>query len=153
MTERLRRRYGAHPAHLPAHLAVFAVAAWAVAQIVAGGSWINYLAWFVGGALLHDLVFLPGYSALGRGLEQARRLRRADRAAINYIRVPAAISGVLLLVYFPLIFGLSDRNYRNDTGHSAHGYLRNWLLITAGLFLASGLLYLLRRARRRNRAT
>ena len=51
---------------------------------------------------------------------------------------------MLLLVYFPLILGLSSTNYRNDTGHRLAGYARNWLLITAALFLVSALIYVIR---------
>ena len=76
---------------------------------------------------------------LGLGPAQAAARRRLSIR--NHVRAPAAISGVLLLVYFPLILGLSSANYRNDTGHRLAGYTRNWLLITAGLFLVSALVY------------
>ena len=56
---------------------------------------------------------------------------------VNHIRAPALISGLLLLVYFPLILGPAGPEYLNATGHPLHGYLRNWLLITAALFLGS----------------
>ncbi len=154
MIASFQRRYGATPLHLLGHAATFAVSVWAFAQIVGGGSVINYAAWFVGAALLHDLVLLPLYSGMDRALAIAARRRSDVRAAvpwINHVRVPAAIAGVLLLVYFPLILGLSSRNYRNDTGHSLHGYARNWLLITAGLFLVSGLIYAIRRIRTASR--
>jgi hypothetical protein len=54
-----------------------------------------------------------------------------------------------LLVYFPVILGFSSVNYRADSGHALSGYTRNWLLICAGLFLASGLLAATRAAARR----
>jgi Na+/melibiose symporter-like transporter len=144
--------YGSNPLHLLAHVGVFFVAAWAIDQIVGGGSVINWAAWFLGAALLHDLVLLPSYSALDRVLGRATRAGPAsDRPpVINYIRVPAVVAGILLLVYFPLILGYSARNYRHDTGHSLAGYTRNWLLICAGVFLASALLYVARTARRRH---
>ena len=149
---RLRRAYGAGPLHLLGHLAAFAIAAYAVVQILGGGSWVNYVAWFVGAALLHDLVLLPLYSVadrLSRGLTGAGGPGRLPDGPpiVNHVRAPAVISGVLLLVYFPLILGLSDVNYRRDTGQAPEGYLRNWLLITAGLFLASAVVYLVRRRR------
>jgi Na+/melibiose symporter-like transporter len=148
-----RRLYGSNPLHLIGHLAVFFVAGWAIDQIIGGGTIINWMAWFVGAALLHDLVLLPLYSLADRGLVNngGNRVARAARRRtwVNYIRVPAAISAILLLVYFPVILGYSSTNYRNDTGHSLTGYTRNWLLVTAGLFVGSALIYVVRSMRRR----
>jgi hypothetical protein len=163
MSPWLHRRYGSGPLHLVGHLAAFAIAGWAIAQILGGGAVVNWTAWFLGAVLLHDLVLVPLYSSLDRGLGLAgrRRPRGFRRPIGNHLRVPAAISGILLVVYFPLILGLSATNYRNDTGHRLEGYTRNWLLITAGLFLASAIVYVIRaapryrhgrpRARRRSR--
>jgi hypothetical protein len=150
-----RRLYGANPLHLIGHLVLFAIAGFAIVQILGGGAWVNWIAWFVGAALLHDLVLLPLYSVLDRGLGIVGRgaaARRPRVPLINYLRAPALISGVLLIVYFPLILGLSSRNYRNDTGHQLAGYTRNWLLITAALFLVSAVGYALRVRPRRTRA-
>jgi hypothetical protein len=124
------------------HAAAFAVAAYAIAQIVRGGSIVNFAAWFAGAAVLHDLVLLPLYSLLDRLAHAPSRRRTAARVAvINHVRVPALISGLLLLVYFPLIFGLSDRNYFEASGHHLSGYARHWALITAALFALSALIY------------
>ncbi len=149
-----RRHYGANPLHLLAHLAAFAIVAFAFAQIVAGGTVINFAVWFVGAAVLHDLVALPLYSVLNRiahvGIIRAAEARfTPDLSAygvpvINHIRAPAVISGVLLLVYFPVIFGPGDSTYFAATGHHLHGYGRNWLLITAVLFSGSALVYAVR---------
>jgi fumarate reductase subunit D len=152
-----RRRYGAGPLHLLAHVAAFVIAVYAFAQIFSGGKVVNFVAWFVGAAVLHDLVFFPLYSGLDRLAHHGtrRHLHRHDVPVINYLRVPALISGLLLLIYFPLILGLPDRNYLHATGHPIEGYARNWLLITAALFTGSALLYairLRRRARRRPRS-
>jgi hypothetical protein len=123
MIASFRRLYGANPLHLIGHLVVFAIAGFAIVQILGGGAWVNWIAWFVGAALLHDLVLLPLYSGLDRGLGIVGRgagARRPRVPVINYLRAPAVISGVLLIVYFPLILGLSGRNYRNDTSHGRH---------------------------------
>ena len=154
MIASFRRHYGAGPLHLIGHMVAFLVAAWAIAQILGGGNIINWIAWFVGAALLHDLVLLPVYSLLDSGalLAHRRRSRAHHRVPmINHLRTPALISGVLLVVYFPVILGLSDRNYFDDTGHRLAGYTRNWLLITAALFAASAIVYVIRTARRRAR--
>jgi hypothetical protein len=133
------------------HAAAFAVAAYALAQIVRGGSVVNFIVWFAGAAVLHDLLLLPSYSLLDR-LARAprRRLAREGVAVINHVRAPALISGLLLLVYFPLILGLSEPNYFAATGQHLQGYLRSWLEITAALFASSALVYAIRvlRARR-----
>lgn len=150
-----RRLYGAGPLHLIAHAGLFFVAGWSIDQILGSHKIINWLIWFLGAALLHDLVLLPAYSALDRGLRRVGRrgrgpgARAPNSALINHLRIPAAVAGILLLVYFPVILGFSSRNYRADTGHALAGYTRNWLLICAGLFLASALLAGVRAAARR----
>ena len=154
-----RRLYGAGPLHLIAHLGLFFVAGWSIDQILGSHKIVNWLIWFLGAALLHDLVLLPAYSALDRGLRRVARpartggprsdTRAPNSALINHLRVPAAVAGILLLVYFPVILGYSSHNYRADTGHALSGYTRNWLLICAGLFLASALVAGARAAARR----
>ena len=119
---RLRRRYGAGPWHLAGHLIALAIG--------------------------HDLILLPAYSVLDRSarslLARLPRRRPARVPMVNHLRAPALISGLLLLIYAPLISGRADYGYRLDSGHPAAGYLRNWLLISAALFLGSGLIYLAR---------
>ena len=151
MIPRFRKVYGATPLHLLGHLLAFAAFAWALSQILGGGYVVNYIAWFVGAAVLHDIVVLPIYSLIDRiGRREGRRAWGARfGSAINYVRAPAIISAILLLVYSPEIIGYSAKNYRDDTGHPLPSILTNWLLVTAGLFLASALLYAARRVRPR----
>jgi len=140
-----RRVYGSGLLHLAAHLAAFGIAGFALAQIVDGGAWVNFVAWFAGAAVLHDLVLLPLYSLLDRvGVSFHVRLPRARVPVVNHVRVPALLSALLLLVYFPLILGPSGPEYVKATGHHLHGYLRNWLLISAALFLGSAVVYAIR---------
>jgi hypothetical protein len=140
--------YGAGPQHLVAHLGVFFISGWAIDQIIGGGKIVNWIAWFLGAALLHDLVLLPFYSLVDRALigRRGNTVARGPRRRpwLNYVRTPAAVAGILLLVYFPVILGKSSHNYLNDTGHALTGYTRNWLLITAGLFVFSALIYAVR---------
>jgi hypothetical protein len=120
----------------------FALAGYAGVRLL-DGDWFGVALWFVGAALLHDLVLLPLYATADRAL--VRGLRAAGRGAwILYVRVPAALSGLLLLVWFPLISGSVSRRYRSATGLPADGFLARWLLITAVLFGASALLLALR---------
>ena len=108
-------RYGAHPLHLLAHVAVFGASAYAIVQILDGGFVESFLVWFLGAALLHDLVFLPLYSVLDRAAG------RSLGSAINYLRAPVVLSALLLLVYFPLILVRADGNYLRSTSSLSAG--------------------------------
>ena len=70
--------------------------------------------------------------------------------AINYMRVPAIVSGLLFVVWFPLILRLSEDAYMGASGRGTEAFLPRWLASTGGLFAVSALLYAvrLRRARR-----
>ncbi|MGH3811620.1 MAG: hypothetical protein ACRDUV_04070, partial [Pseudonocardiaceae bacterium] len=56
---------------------------------------------------------------------------------LNYLRVPAVVSGVLLLVWSPLILRLPTAAYFDASGLSAQPYLSRWLAVTAVLFAIS----------------
>jgi hypothetical protein len=145
-------RYGGSGAHLVLHLAGFAFSLFVLAQVVRGGAVMSFVVWFVGAAVLHDLVLLPAYSLVDRVLRGGRgsALRPARRRAlVNHVRVPAVISGVLLLVYFPEIFKLSERRYTLASGHPLADFGARWLVITAALFGLSGLVYAARTWRSR----
>jgi hypothetical protein len=70
---------------------------------------------------------------------------------VNYLRIPAAFSLLVLLVWFPLILGLSAGTYHRASGLSASPYLGRWLAVTGVLFAGSAACYAaaLRRAGRR----
>jgi hypothetical protein len=154
-----RRCYGASPLHLVGHLLALAIIAFAVDRIVSGGGVSSavqkMLMWYLGLVIAHDLIFVPLYTGLDRVVHRALvRLssrRRAGIAMINHVRVPLMISGLLLIIYGPLIARLSDPDYFAVTGHHLEHYLRNWLLITGVLFLGSGAIYLLRVSRLKTR--
>jgi hypothetical protein len=138
-----RRRYGASPLHALAHLAAFALAGFAVLQLVDVRAAGNLLVWFVEAVVLHDLILLPLYSALDRAAQAS------GGRAVNFLRVPAGLSALLLLVFFPLILGRSTDKLEYVSGVPAEDYLARWLLVTAVLFGASAALYV---ARARNAA-
>ena len=132
-----------------------AVAAFAFDHIVSGGAVPQLLVWYLGLVIAHDLIFVPLYTGLDRLMRRVLvRLsssRRVGIPMINHVRAPLLISALLLLIYSPLILGLADRNYFALSGHHLEHYLSSWLLITAALFLGSGLIYAARvvlRARR-----
>jgi hypothetical protein len=155
LLRRFRRRYGASPLHLAGHLAVFAIAAFAIDRIASGAGLAKLIALYIAFVIAHDLIFLPAYSSLDRAarsaLMQLPTRGSARVPAINHIRVPALISGLLLIIYAPLISGKADADYFRTSGHHVSGYLRNWVLISVALFLGSGLIYSLRVLRARGR--
>ena len=59
------------------------------------------------------------------------------------MRVPAAFSLLFLLVWFPLILGLSARTYHRASGLDTSPYLGRWLAVTGVLFAASAVGYAL----------
>lgn len=137
----MRARYGASPLHLLAHLAVLPLAAWALLQVADRPDGMRILVWLALSAVVHDLVLLPFYGLLDR------LGRRASGPAVNYVRAPALLSGLLLLVFFPVISGKGEPSFTRASGLTYDGYLARWLLITAALFALSGAVYLLRGAR------
>lgn len=137
---RLRRPPLGSPLQLLLLASSFALVGYAGVRLLAD-DWLGVTLWFIGAALVHDLVLVPVYAALDRALVRAAG-RRRER--VVYVRVPAALSGLLLLVWFPLISGSASERYASATGVSGDGFLTRWLLITAVLFAGSGLLLVLR---------
>ena len=132
------------------HLALLPVCAWALVQIFTVPSTkaaMGIAIWMVAAVIIPDLVLFPLYSGLDRG---ARLVLRG--AAVNYVRIPAGLSLLMLGVFFGTIAGEGEGAYRAVSGRSYDGYATRWLLITAALFAASGLIYLARRGSSRRGA-
>ncbi|WP_369209114.1 hypothetical protein [Streptomyces sp. PU-14G] len=136
---RLRRRLGS-PLQIVLLLASFVLAGYAGTRLPTD-DWLSVAVWFVGAALLHDLVLLPLYSL-------ADRLPRLAGRYVNHLRVPALLSLLLLLVWLPLIWGPPDR-YAKATGRpeGTTDYALHWLWLTLGLFAVSALWLAVRTAR------
>jgi hypothetical protein len=104
------------------------------------------IAWFLGAVIGHDLLLMPLYSLADRSVMAAVRHRNPQLPVapwINYVRVPAALSGMLLLVWFPLILRLRSP-YHASTTLSADPYAWHWLAVTGALFLLSAVAFALR---------
>lgn len=144
----IRRRYGEGPLHLVLMAVTFALAGYAGVRLLAGDTF-GVIVWFVGAALVHDLVLVPVYATADRLL--CRSVGRSSRT-VNFVRVPAFLSGLLLLVWFPLITRQTER-YEPDSGLSPDVFLGNWLLITAALFGVSGIWLVVRMIRLRRMDT
>ena len=122
---------------LLALLASFAVAGYAAVRLLAGNP-IGIGAWFVGSAVVHDLVLFPLYAGLDAAL--VLLLRRHPVLAtiggvpwLNHLRVPAVVCGLLLLVWSPLILRLPTA-FHAASGLSERPFLPHWLAVTVVLF-------------------
>jgi hypothetical protein len=126
---------------LVALLASFTVAGYAGIRLLAGNP-IGVGAWFLGSAVVHDLVLFPLYAGMDAALVMLlhRRPGLATVAGVrwlNYLRIPAVVSGLLLLVWSPLILRASDDAYHAASGLSTQPFLPHWLAVTAVLFAIS----------------
>jgi hypothetical protein len=145
----VRRRYGAGPLHLLAHAALLPLCAWALLQafrVSSPNAASHITVWLVGAVIVHDLLVLPLYSALDRAGRLA--LHGSD---VNYLRIPAGLSLLMLVVFWGTIGRRGDGAYHAVSGRSFEGYAVRWLLVTAALFAGSGLWYLARRRSARPR--
>jgi hypothetical protein len=144
-----RSRYGNGPLHLLSAIASFAVVAYALIEVVDRPGALSFAIWFGGAIVAHDLVAFPLYSLLDRIAGRASGER--SPSAVNYVRVPALLSGLAFVVWFPLILGLSGETYEAASGLTPDPFLGRWLALTAALFGGSGLVYAVRSRRRRGR--
>jgi hypothetical protein len=146
--ERFRFEYGAEPLHLLATLASLALVGYALLRVLELPAPGAILLWLGVAVVAHDFVALPLYTALARlaaaGADGLLRPPRLALAALNHLRVPAALSLLLLLISFPLVFELDSERLELTAGLGTERYLGNWLGITAALFAGSGLLLALR---------
>lgn len=147
------RWYGAGPLHLLALICAFAVAGYAAVRLFAQQP-IGVAVWLVGAAVAHDLILFPLYAIADRSARAVLRRRATDVSTvpwINFLRVPTVLSGLLLIVWFPLILRLAT-GFEAATGLSQDVYLGRWLAITAVLYGAAALAFALAVRRRRRAA-
>ena len=146
---RFRRLYGAGPWNLLGHAIVIGIAAYALSIMFRAPFAprpLNLVCWLLGGAIIHDLVFLPAYSAVNVA---ATKLVFKGSTSINYLRVPVILSGILFLAFLPRITNRQPQNFERALGHAPPDYLSRWLLVTALLFAAAGVIWSVRRLRGR----
>jgi hypothetical protein len=154
----IRAWYGASPLHLLAMLAAFALAGYALRAVITAHQWRGFAVWFIVAIIGHDLLLFPLYSLADlsvRRLLPGWASRDKGKAAdpggvadgrplipvINYIRVPAGFALLLLLVWFPLILGLSAATYQRASGLGTGSYLWRWLAVTGVMFALSAASY------------
>jgi len=145
VTPPFRRWYGAGPLHLLALLASFALTGYAAVRLF-GGNPVGVGIWFLGSIIGHDLLLFPLYALADTSVVAVLRRRRAAAPAvpwINHLRFPVVISGILLLVWAPLILRLPP-GYPAISSLTTEPYLERWLAITGVLFVASAVAYAVR---------
>jgi hypothetical protein len=127
-----------------AHIVLLPLCAWALVEVFSVSSAkaaMGIATWLIAAVLVHDFLVLPAYSAADRVIRRN-----------NYVRIPAALSLLMLVVFWGTIAGRGEGAYHGVSGRSYDGYATRWLLVSAALFAGSAVLYLVRRrsgARRR----
>lgn len=150
-----RALYGAGPVHLVGLLATFVVALYAFSRVYDADDqfWWRYALWFVGAAVVHDLVLAPAYLAADRGLRRLRAVRPGmSPGSVNYVRVPVVLSGMLFLVFGASILQRGELSFQIASGKDQDPFLGRWLVVTAVLFAGSAVAYGLSRLRSSRRA-
>ena len=145
LARRFLRWYGAGSLHLLTMAGCFALAGYAAAELLPNDA-VGIPVWFVGAVIGHDLILMPLYTLADRSVLVVFRHRPPNLPAvpwINYLRVPVVLSGLLLLIWFPLIFRLPTR-FPVTTTLSLDPYLWHWLAVTGALFLLSATAFALR---------
>lgn len=144
---RFRAAYGSSPLNLLALLGCLALSGAAVLQIARGPGALRIALWFLGAVIAHDLLLYPLYLVADRSLGAAVRRRRAAPGSVNWVRVPALLSGLLLLIFWPVITRHSEGTYAFASTLSQDVFLVRYLAVVAALFLGSAVLFALTRRR------
>jgi hypothetical protein len=120
-----------------ANLLLLPLCAWALIELFSVSSAkaaMGIATWLIAAAILHDFLVLPAYST-------ADRVIRGN----NYLRIPGALSLLMLVVFWGTIGGRGEGAYSGVSGRSYDGYVTRWLLVSAALFAGSAVTYLVRR--------
>ena len=154
-----RRFYGENPMHLLALLGCFALVGYVIVMLYPDPSLPFIGIWFAGAVLGHDLLLYPLYALADRSAVAGRWVQRKVRRgrfprvpAINHLRVPVILSGLLLILFFPSISEQGGDVLLFAAGRTDDRYLSAWLGITALLFLVSAVVYAVRLDRAQVRA-
>ena len=140
---RFVRLYGERPRHLVVLLACFALTAYTVLRLADDPALTRISVWFVGCAVVWDLLVAPAFALADRALRPLRSRRTSPRGVspLNYVRVPGLLSALLLMVWAPVVLQRSEGVFRSRSGLDQDVFLGRWLTITAVLFAVSALLY------------
>ncbi len=139
------RWYGANPLHLLALIGCFALA-WYAGEGLLHAKPVGVAVWFAGAVIGHDVILFPLYAVADKSVTTVFRHRPPKLPTvpwINYLRVPVVLSGLLLLLWFPLIFKIPSR-FPTTTDLSLDPYMGHWLVVTGALFLLSAVAFAFR---------
>jgi hypothetical protein len=150
----VRVAYGAHPLHLLALLACFALAGYVATRLAGDPLVVRMLIWFGGAVIGHDLLLFPLYALADRSVRGVLRLLPATRlnrapvvSPLNYVRIPALGTALLFVVFLPGIIQQGAHTYLSATGLTQAPYLGRWLVLTAVMFGVSAVVYAIRTRR------
>ena len=146
---RFTDRYGASPSHALVLLGCLALAGYTASFLLGDPALLRVLGWFVGAAVVHDLLLFPLYALADRVIG---RLPRPRLPLVNHVRVPLMGAGLTLLVFLPGIVRQGGATHQAATGLDQQPYLGRWLGLVAAMVVVSALVYAVRLARR-SRAT
>lgn len=135
-------------AHMSVLLACLALAGYAASFLLGDPALLRVLTWFVGAAVVHDLVLFPLYALADRVLG---RLPRLPVPLINHVRVPLLGAGLTFLVFLPGIVRHGQETHLAATGLDQQPYLGRWLAIVVAMLALSALVYVVRSVRQRSR--
>lgn len=139
-TSPLQRLYGAHLWHLLVLLALLAATAYVVSLLLGRPELFRLGVWFLGCAVAWDLALGPALAAVDAVLRRTvGRMGAPGVQPLNHVRVPALLSGTLLLVFAPLVLRRSEGVYAAKAGLHEGPFLGRWLVVTVVLFAASAL--------------
>jgi hypothetical protein len=154
MLARFREIYGSHPLHLLTLVVGFALFGYVLATVGPAtlwnprSWWQSIAVWFAAAIIAHDLVLFPVYALLDRILLYTRRIRprrgEPPVPVLNYLRIPAMASALMLIVFLPGIIKQGAATYGAATGQNQELFLGRWLLLTAAMFAVSAVLYAVR---------
>ncbi len=130
--------YGSRPAHLLVLIACFALAGYAGSFLLGDPALLRVLAWFVGAAVVHDLLLFPLYALVDRALGS---LPRPRVPVVNHVRVPLLGAGLTFLVFLPGIVRHGEATHLAATGLDQSPYFGRWLGLVAAMAALSALVY------------
>ncbi|MBM7413339.1 MULTISPECIES: hypothetical protein [Nocardiaceae] len=146
----MRRLYGAGVAHAAVMIVSFVLAGAAVLTLGVDALWNpdrwwqSIAVWFIGAAILHDLVLYPLYSLADRATRPTRNWTVRQVSVRQHIRVPALGAALTLLVFFPGVLNTDDTAIVAATGLNRDPYLERWLWVVASMVVISAAVFLVR---------
>ena len=160
LLRRYRNFYGSNAGHLLLMLAAFALSGYVIATVTPTALWNPHVwwksiaVWFAAAIILHDFVLFPLYATADRLLTARGDGPGSPAVSVrNYLRIPALVSGLTLLVFWPGIVEQGAQTYIAATGQTQEPFLARWLLLNAVTFGLSAILYATRVALARRRGS